>query len=255
MNNRKILLAVLIAIPVVLIGVAMYASFSLNQLARQGIEGVGSAATGTPVTLQEAAISILSGEGSLSVLQVGNPAGFSTRDLLRCDSIAIEIDTQSLVSDTLIIKNIDIRSPAILYEVSSSSSNLRRLLKNIDAAASAASPAGQAAHFKKLVIQRLSIRDGKISILAPAIKEPVNVALPTLSMTDIGREQRGVDIHAVLSLVVTELANATAAASNASLNDIRERYGVKLDGETKGIVNTIKDKASELGDKVRQLFQ
>jgi len=255
MNARKLTLTILIMIPVLLVLLAVYASINLNSLAKQGIETVGSNVTQSKVSLADSDISILTGEGSLNSLTVSNPAGFSENNIFSFAGIDIAIDRDSLLTDTLVIKNIDIRAPKILYEVSKSSSNLKKLLDNIESASSSADQNDDSSAFKKIIINRINISDGQISVLAPVIDKPLTASLPGITLNDIGRDTGGTDINAALALIMTELTNATAAASTLPLNTIRDKYGVKLDGETTGIVNTIKDKANEIGDKVKQLFQ
>lgn len=256
MKAKNLALIILIAIPLLLLAVGIYVTINLNSLVTKGVQSVGSDITQTSVTLQKSDISVLSGEGTLNQLSIGNPKGFSDNKAIELDSIKVALDTESLASDTVIIKDLVIDKPAIRYEVSKTSSNLRQLLDNVKGSGAATgSGKQQTTTGKKLIINRLVISNGHVSIIAPPMDKPLSATLPTLTLKDIGRNEGGITPDKAFQLVLSELTTATSAAAAPSLDKLREQMGVKLEGETKGIVNTIKDKAGELGDKVKGLFK
>jgi uncharacterized protein involved in outer membrane biogenesis len=253
MKAKNIALTMLIAIPVLLLAIGIYVTMNLNNLVTKGVESVGSGITQTNVTLQESDISILSGEGTLKELSIGNPKGFSDSQAFQLGSVNMALDTESLASDTVIIKRLEINAPEIRYEVNESSSNLSQLMENVKQSVTSSNTARQdTGTAKKVIINKLFINNGRISIVVPAANKTLTSELPDLNFSDIGQREGGIEPARAVQIVLAEIATAATAAAKPSLDKLREQMGIKLEGETKGIVNTIKDKAGEVGGQVKE---
>ena len=118
---------------VIIVAVIYFAgSTVLNKGIKSGVETYGPRVTQTPVTLEDVQLSILSGSGMLKGLNVGNPEGYKSANIFALGQIDLKVNTRSVFSDKIIIDHIIIKRPAISYEKKLTTSNLKKLLENIE---------------------------------------------------------------------------------------------------------------------------
>lgn len=106
---------------------------SLGSLIKAGIETYGTEITQAKVTLDSVELDITSGKGALSGLMVGNPKGFKTPSAFKLGRISITIDTASVASDPVIIKEIVITKPDVTYELGPGGNNIDAIQNNVNA--------------------------------------------------------------------------------------------------------------------------
>jgi uncharacterized protein involved in outer membrane biogenesis len=205
-------------------GVAYFLS-NLDGLVRSAIIRYASAATEAPVSLDTVRISLTTGEGGLSGLSIGNPKGFATPRALLLGAIKVSLDTSTVRGDgPIVIHEIDIDGPVITYEVNNRGvSNLSTIEKNAATyAASAAgkqqeasAAAGSGAPPRKLLIENLYVRDGKVGISQSLLGgKAVFAPMPTIHLTNVGKKDGGVTsgqgIEYLLSAITTNASSVGA---------------------------------------------
>jgi hypothetical protein len=80
--------------------------------------------TQTNVSLSEVDIELTSGKGALRGFSVTNPKGFSDDDAFKFDEVAVTLDISTVRSDPVVIKEIVIQGPSIVYQFGDNGSNL-----------------------------------------------------------------------------------------------------------------------------------
>src|SRR5262249_32639861 len=118
---------------VLVLGLVIFVFTGLGAAIKAVVENVGSKATGTSVVLKSADVSITSGEGRLSGLVVGNPKGYGTPSAFELGDIKVTIDTSTVTSDTVVIKEVVIEAPNVTYEVGPGGNNVGVIQNNVDA--------------------------------------------------------------------------------------------------------------------------
>jgi hypothetical protein len=121
MKRVAIGLAALVVILVV--GVLVLYS-SLGMIITKAVTTAGPEIIQAKVSLDETVIDATSGKGSMHGLLIGNPEGFESESAFKMDKIEITLDTGSITSDIVIIKEIDILAPEVTYELGGSGSNI-----------------------------------------------------------------------------------------------------------------------------------
>jgi len=201
---RKIILAV-VAIVIIAIGGGVFFLFSnLDSLVKTVIEQAGSRVAGVPVRLSSVKIALTDGKASLKGLTVGNPAGFKTPNAVSLGEIAVAIDTGSVTKNPIVIKEVTIAGAEVTYEIGGSGgSNVDAIQKNVQsftAANGGGSKAGTAApaaetkdekDAKKLVIELLQLKDGKVTLATPLPGGKATGSLPDIKLTNIGKASGG----------------------------------------------------------------
>jgi hypothetical protein len=173
---------------------------AMNRLVTQAVEVVGSKVLATSVTLDDSKISLFSGKGALWGLTIHNPQGFSEEPVFVMQRIDVVLDMMSLLSDTVVIKEITLVSPALLYEVQVRGHNMGALLAQVKQEDSS-SPS------KKLIIETLHVTDGKVTVVVDLLgqKSKKQVALPHITMTDIGGTEGGVTVDVAATTILSSL--------------------------------------------------
>jgi len=111
-------------------GIFMF--LQMDNVAKRNLEKYGSAISGTSVTVAKVAISPTTGEGAVTDLTIRNPAGFGTDYALMMNSTHVAIDVKSVPTDVVIINEVVMDGPQIVYEVNAQGNNFAILRTNIN---------------------------------------------------------------------------------------------------------------------------
>ena len=141
---------------------------NLDSIIEAAVEKYGSDVTSVQVSLDKASIDPVSGEGALSGLTVGNPSGFETDNAFSLGQIKVGLDTSSLTSDTVVIREIVISRPQITYELGTDGSNVDAIQSNVDAFMAKQGGGGESAGGEgpKVVVENIYIRGGEVKVSA-----------------------------------------------------------------------------------------
>ncbi|MDQ8193111.1 hypothetical protein QEH59_01645 [Coraliomargarita sp. SDUM461004] len=227
-------------------------SGGLNKQIKNAVETYGPRVTQTDVTLEDVNLSILSGSGTLKGLNVGNPEGYQSEHIFALGQIDLKIDTSTILDQTIIIDHILIKAPAISYEKSLSSSNVKDLMNNIEAFTGPSSgpspdPEPSTGAKKQVVIKELLIEDGTVYVGALGVGR--TVTLPRIEMNNIG-EGGSMTMAEVMDLVLTKLLQSIGPAIADAGDLLKEGGKAALDAASKQATQQLDDAANEAVNKV-----
>jgi hypothetical protein len=234
---------------VVVLGVAALVAVLVfsGSILKTIIEDTGTKATQTKVTLDDVSLSPMSGEGSLKGLVVGNPAGFKSAQAFKLDLVSLKVDTSTITNDVIVVKEVVIAGPDVTYELGDTGDdNIRVIQKNTQAfagggKAGGGAPAGKPAPSpeqaaksgkeKKVVIENLYVRGGKVAVTAAALGgKPLGTALPDIHLTNIGKSSGGATGAEVAEQVIGAIAkSAQSAVSKIGADQLKGLAGGKAD--------------------------
>jgi uncharacterized protein involved in outer membrane biogenesis len=229
---KKLLLIGGILIVVVIAGlggIAYYVWSNLDSLIKTAIEEVGTRATQTQVKLDGVKVSPTSGSGKLSGLTIANPKEFKTPSAFKLGEISLALDTNTVMSNTIVVKEVVIAAPQVTYELANSGgSNIQAIQRNVDSFAKqyggtgggGSQPAAKSdpANEKKIIIENLYVRGGKVEVSATALGgKTVPANLPDIHLKDLGKSKGGATPAEIADQIIDAIAN-NAAKSVASLN-------------------------------------
>jgi len=220
---KKVLIG--LAVVVVLIGGGLWYLLSgLDSIVKAAVEDVGSKATKTQVSLDSVKIEIREGKASLNGFRMTNPAGFKTPDAMRFNLVSVQVAPESVTKDVIVIKEVVIAAPQITYELGGAAgSNINAIQKNVDdfAKSMGAGGGGEAKSEssgggKKVVIENLYLRDGKIGVSAAFLAgKQMNVPLPDIHLKDIGKKKGGATPAEVADQVLSAISSSATRAVDA----------------------------------------
>lgn len=249
MKKRHIFLSVLVLI---VVGIYCCAP-SLESIVQKVVHKYGSEITGTEVNLKGFRLGLTTGEGRISEITVGNPRDYSTKNLFELGEIYVKVDIKSLTSDTIVIENIEVSQPVVNYEMLSlTRNNISDIQNNIrtntpqttskeaEENETAKTSSASAEAGKKVIIKKLTIKDGKIN--AVAVKNSsVSVKLPTITMTNIGGSKEGEPVSVTISKVIGKILNtASGTVVSSKISDLKGVAQKNLEDIAGGVKERVK---------------
>jgi uncharacterized protein involved in outer membrane biogenesis len=238
----------LVLLALVVLGVASaiaWLAMNLNDLVRTGVEDYGPEYTGSAVTLEAVDLSLFSGEGELRGLVVANPEGFEGADPFRLGRVRVAIDTSTLTSDVIVVREIIVEEAEINAILKSlRNSNLQTILDNVEAAAPAdEAPTADTGEPLKVIIDRFAFTGGGASVTA-AQAGSVRVEIPDVILTDIGRKSNGETIGEALSQMIGPVVGAIIQAGvDGQLKDL-------VGGQLQQMQDRVREAAGGLMDRI-----
>ncbi len=255
-HMKKIIIRVGIVVVVLLVVVLAVVFFSLNSIVKKGVETVGPKLTQVEVRLGAADLSPFSGSGTLTKLFVGNPTGYKTASAIEVGSVKVAVEVGSVMSDTIVVDEINIQVPEITLEGTLSGNNLSKILDNLKTAAGgdqkSATPAPTASGkpAKKFFVKHFVMDGGKVnlSLNLPVLGgKSLSAPLPPLHVDNIGTAQNGVSAAELVQTVMTPLlASVTTVAESAvagvgkDLQNAGKQGADQLKGAAKSVTDMFK---------------
>jgi uncharacterized protein involved in outer membrane biogenesis len=185
--KRKILIALLVLVVIAVVAIVLVLA-NLGRIVRTGVQKGGTAVLGVPVTLDDAAVSVLGGYLGLDGLQIGSPAGFKAQSMFALDHAHVDVKLGSIRSDEIVVNEIVIDGADVTLEFSGRRTNWGTLMAGLESEAKEApAPAEEKAGGKKVTIGRILFTNGKVSIAGIPLAGKASVPLPRLELTDVGK--------------------------------------------------------------------
>jgi len=209
---KKILLLFAAIALVVAAGSFGYLYLSLNTLVKKGVETIGPKITRSDVKLDSALLLPFSGSGSLKGLVIGNPEGFGKSYALKVGKISVNVDKDTLLSDTIVITEIRISQTSITLEGTLRGNNLGKLMENIKSYDSGSkTPKGkQNTPSKKFIVKRVFVTGIQLNVAASALGQSVSQTLPLgdIHLENLGSEHSGISAADVAQQIMIPLINS-----------------------------------------------
>jgi hypothetical protein len=257
---KRILLIVGALVAVLVVGLVLFVFTGLGGAIKAIVEGVGSKATGTQVTLASADVSLTSGDGTLKGLVVGNPKGFKTPSAIELGQIHVKVDTSTVTSSTVVIKEVLIEGPRLTYEVGPGGSNIAVIQENLAALGGGTGGGGSkgtgggkpSAEPKekepksegggtKVIIDDLVVKGGHVAVSASFLGgKEVGAALPDIHLKDIGKSEGGVTSDVIAKRLLDALTKgALDAVAGLNLDGLKKAAGGAVDSAIKSATDIL----------------
>lgn len=250
------------ALAVIVIAAVLFLLSNLDNIVKGAIEDYGSEATKTSISVANVSIKLEAGEASISGLNVGNPDGFSDPNIFELGKITTRIDTSTINQNPIVIDEILISAPTVVYEINQSGvSNVDMLKKNLGSGGGQSpSSAESGGEELKMIIRKLVVEGStaKVRIAALGDKQQI-VSLPPILMTDVGKKTGGATAAEVAQLLSSRLlGNVKGSVANLGVN---QYLGKSADAFKAGALDNVGGTGSAIGgaaggatDAVKGLF-
>lgn len=218
---KKTALITFSIIVIALVGGVVYIKTNLNSIVKSAIEKYGSEVTQTDVKVEKVDIVLESGKGTVSGFSIGNPKSFFAASAIRVGSVMLEVDRSTITgSGPIVINEIDVESPQVIYEVNATgNNNLQTLQQNVSSgSAEKSSESGSGEPSRKVIIKNLYIKDGEVGIThALLARKKVKATLPSIHLTNIGESGAGATPEQVAAVVFSAITKTASQSGQQAL--------------------------------------
>lgn len=258
MKALKILLGTLVAVVAVVAIVVVIGLQNIDKIVKTAVEEVGPKVLGTPVQLAEVNIKVTEGRGELRGLTVANPRGFSDASAFSLGEIALEIDTESLTGDVIVIDEILIKNASLLAEQKGlKDTNLQALLNNVQSnSAGANKPQAEtqkteAGSDVRLAVKKFTFADSDMKLVSEQLGEHT-VKLPAINLTNLGSKEKGLTPEELANAVIEPLIAQAKRAAQDRLEDLaKEKAKEELN---KKLTEKLGEDGAEKLNQLKSLF-
>ena len=134
--KKKILIGIGIGIIAVIVIVVVVVGFFLGDVVKVGMETVGPKVTQTSLTVGSVHVGILTGSAGVNNLVLGNPDEYKAKapNAISVGKAVVSVAPMSVLSDKIVIKSVEVRSPEITFEGNPlGANNLKKIMDNVNA--------------------------------------------------------------------------------------------------------------------------
>lgn len=228
MSRKKKFLLIIATVVLLLAAGLAFLWTNLDWIVKNAIERFGSQATGTAVRVRGVALHPSRGKGAIEGLTVANPRGYSAPHILSLGEISVRIETRTVASNPVVVDDIRITSPLVVYEMNEARvSNVDALKKRL-AANQPEKPApggkkGPKDQDKRLRIRRLTIENAKAEVRIDSLGgKPRIVALSRIEMTDLGGKNGAPPEEVAKQIVTAILSEVSQEVGKAGVSRLLE---------------------------------
>ena len=257
---KKIIIGLVVLIAI-FAGGAYYFLGNLDSIVKAAIEKYGSEVTQTKVGVGGVKIGLTDGKGSISNLKIANPKGFNADYLFQMDTISVQLNTKKLSAELIVVTQILLDGPSVIYELAKGGSNVDKIKSNVEQFASGES-SGESSAGPKLIIENLIIKNGDVQVTSNMVKgKTLSTKLPAIHMRDIGKSKGGATPAEVAEEIIAVLTKQIgAAAGKLDLRSLMDEEMLKKLGQGKikdvegKAMEKLKDMGGDAGQKLKKLF-
>jgi len=258
----KILKIVLVLGVIIVVAAGVFLFSSLDSLVEAGIEKAGTEVTKTRVEVGGVKLTLSSGEGTISNLEVDSPAGFTRKQIFTLGQISVAVDPKTVTDKVVVIDNVLIKAPQIFYEINDKGdSNLDVLKNNVQKATAGLSSSDKSSsggEEVKLIIRKLVIDEAEVDARIAALGgKDLSANLPRIELNDIGKSSGGASAgeiaEKVTSLLISKTTKAVADMGvQQYLGKGVDEVKAQVEEKAKGAIT--EKLGDQVGDKLKGLF-
>lgn len=212
---RRLLRILLVGVPILLLVGIIALSVLLGRIVKLGIEHSVPQITQTDVRVESAHFNPILGRIIFKGVEVDNPEGFSDSQAFSFGEVGVLFRLASVFTDEIHIHEIRLREPVVLYERRLRSSNINRLVENIEEStrsdSSEEDAVGDGNGEVRFRLDRLLIEEGRIAVGVGV--GAVRLTLPQVEMAELGSEGRGLTLAQTVLLVLRIIGRSTGDAA------------------------------------------
>jgi hypothetical protein len=209
----KVIGAVVGVLLLIVVGVFVYLALNTNSIVKNAIEKIGSQYLGAPVRVGAVDISLKDGRGTLKDLEIGNPPGYAGPYAVRVGLVSMTVDVAGSNAALIVLKTVAVDGAQVAaIAKSKEDTNLGALARNVPASDSPA---------PKLIIDRLDLTNTRASVESPLVPQALDVDVPDVHLTQIGRASGGADVGQVIEEILAPITRSiTAQLRTAALQHL-----------------------------------
>ena len=202
--------------------------------------------TGCDFRLESFRLNPFTGRLQLVEAHLSNPRGFSQPEAFSVATVRVDVAVGSLFSSTVHVREIAIEGPFVGYFSANGTNNFAAILANVEAkmGPSEKTPTGaegKEGAGKKVIIDRFRLAGTRVNLgMLP-------LAIPTIELTDIGKDTGGATFKEVCDAVWANLAKFVTGVGNMA-SELLKGTGKAATGLVQGAGGTATGLAKDAGE-------
>jgi len=217
---------------------------SLGMIIKGAVDNILPQVTGTPCSIGFCSFNPITGTIRVSGLEIGNPEGYGEKNAFTLKHMKISVDVASLLSDTVVVKEITITGMDVDMETKTlTETNLTDIKANIDEfmkktgiqtekkepESGEEPPAEEEAPGKKIIIKMMHFEDNSVTMGVAG--KTMSVPMVPFTINDIGTEEGGVTpAQAAFDIITAITVNVTKTSSAAVADSVKEGTNSVIEG-------------------------
>ncbi len=239
--KKKILIGLGIGVVLLLVVAVIVVGFFLGDVVKMGMESIGPKVTQTSLTVRSIHVGILTGSAGVNDFVLGNPDEYKAKaaNAISVGKAVVRVAPFSVLSDKIIIKSVEVRSPEITFEGNPfGANNLTKIMDNVNAfvgstpkTAGTNAPAQPSAPTpaKKLEVDDFLITGAMVHATISGIPglglKEITLPLPDIHFSDLGKGSEGITAGDLVKKIMGEITATTVQAVIASAGDASKALG------------------------------
>ena len=249
----KWIMYLILLLILILVGVYFAAGF----LIKTAVSNIVPPITQTTASLDDVDISLFSGKVSFGGLKIGNPAGFSDKNVFELKEISVLFDPRSVLTDNILIHQVKVDGVTINAELNMKmDSNLSVIKKNVQdfigtdekTSAKTAPPKAtsqKAEGEKNVIIKELTVSN--VSLNPGIAAASARIPLPTIHLKNLGEKKK----ESVANVIATGLNRLTLESITAFAKASKDMVVDQVKSLTQGV----KDVSDSVSSGFKNLFK
>ena len=176
--------------------------------------------TGTDFSIDRFRFNPYSGVLGINGAKLSNPDGFGKAEAFSFVSFSAKVDVGSLISDTVLVKEIVVEDAFASYYSHDGKNNFDVIFGNVEKAmGSKEGKTGEKgtgnkrnSAKKKVIIERLRITGTKVKMMKSDMMPPF--ALPAIELTDVGKKSGGATLEEAWTQIVNSVMQSMSSAGD-----------------------------------------
>ncbi len=248
-KKLKIILASAVLLGVLFFTIVGYWLYqSLDSLIASSIRTYGSDIAGVPVNVKSVRLNTKDGNMTIRGLVVKNPNGYRTDHAISLDEVSVTVDTSSITSKVIHIKNVFLVKPDVSYESHSGFTNFDAIQRHVDLYTTShfgKSETHQKSGGRKMVIDHLTIQGANVTFASPmTLGQMITLPMPDIHLSHIGEQSGGATPQAVIKQVLTSFQQGVVHV-----------VGSVVGGAVNGVGKGLKGGVNQVQGRIKGLFK
>jgi len=247
MNKIVMAIAGLVALG---IGGLVFVWSNLDGIVKDSIQTYGSQAVHTEVRVAGVKLELEAGKASITGLTVANPTGFTDPNIFELGNIMTKIDITSVRQNPVIIDEIIISAPVVVYEINKSGlSNVDVLKQQLGISAKKSSTTASNDSELKMIIRKLVVKGSKAKVRIAALGNAVqSVNLPRIQLTNVGKKSGGASAAEVAQILSSKLlGNVKGSVASLGVNKFLGKSASVFSKGAKGAMGAVGNVGGAIG--------
>lgn len=228
----KCILKIVGVLLLLVIGAVIGIYYYLGTIVKEAIGRFVPPVTGTTASVDHVDLALIGGYIDIRGLKIGNPAGFSDKNIFELGSVRVDFEPKTVLSDKIIINSVAVSGTKVSAELKnlySLDSNVKALQRNIESymgsenktTKTESAKTESSAASKQVVVRDLSVKGSELTVGVGG--QTVTLPLPDIHQKNIGEGKEKKSLVQVMADLLDSLSLESVKALAKAVQDLAKQ--------------------------------